>query len=184
MRGMLIPREPNGLVPILTFGRDLPNPSQTPPRDEARTEMPILHKPLEAARGGARASPRVVMSELGPYIEIVIRPPGATAGGVDGAALIDTGATHTVVRSDVMARLGLKPVGKVEIVSPGAPSATLDTFSCELHFPLSNIPKLVLPQANASPLDGSPFIALLGRDFLADKLLILDGRAGYYTLAW
>lgn len=146
--------------------------------------MPTFHRTLGAIQAGNRVAPPIVMSDFGPYIEIVIRPPGATAGGVDGAALIDTGATHTVVRSDVMARLGLKPVGKVEIVSPGAPSATLDTFACEIHFPFGNIPKLVLPQANASPLDGSPFIALLGRDFLADKLLILDGRAGYYTLAW
>lgn len=36
----------------------------------------------------------------------------------------------------------------------------------------------------AVDLSGQPFIALLGRDFLAKKLLTYNGASGEYTISW
>lgn len=152
--------------------------------------MPTFHRLLQGTNSdGPPPSPAVLMSKFGPYVELVIACPASVNDRrretfVKGLGLIDTGAHSTVVSSEAMAQLGLQPVGKAEIVGAGAGSATVDQFECEIHFPFGGVPKLVLPRVSASPLADTAFVAMLGRDFLADKLLILDGKAGYYTLAW
>ncbi|SRR5260221_3433889 len=104
---------------------------------------------------------------------------------IQGLALIDTGAQQTCVdQEQVHKMLGLQPNGTGQSHGVGGPT-THPTFGCMLQIHQAGIhPLIFLPKAMGVALAPHGYIALLGRDFLANKILIYSGNTGTYHLTW
>ncbi len=96
-------------------------------------------------------------------------------------SLIDTGASHSIIKSKIPEELGLKPIGEIKI----------NTASCKDYKCYQYFLKLILPEQNvnyecvftALPLDGQEIDCLIGRDILKDGLLIYIGNINQFTIS-
>ncbi|MFH1067354.1 MAG: retropepsin-like aspartic protease [bacterium] len=137
---------------------------------------------------------------LGPLIDVFIgvsEPRHAAllkAGAVIPSAivvkaLVDTGASHTAVDPNVMTMLGLQPKRTAQTISPttGVEPHTCHTYDVSIHVPLGTATTLFSKLAwevTCLKLKHQGFEMLLGRDILADGLLIYDGKAGTFAMAF
>lgn len=135
-----------------------------------------------------RLGPRDAIAKAGAMIPVTLRiPRSMVAAGhpdrpeINGLALIDTGSTTSAVSYQAVSQhLGLQSNGAVN----GGGSTGLaehQTFPVEIVFDVG-LPILSIKHAPAFQLQNC--IALLGRDFLQDKVLIFNGRDGMFTLCW
>jgi hypothetical protein len=138
--------------------------------------------------------------QLGPIIEIYVAvssprvailkqqglpvPPAVLAKG-----LIDTGASHTAIDSAITESLELSPKRLAKVVTPstGVVPHRCHTFDVSLHIPF---PAAMAPWSNnacevtKADLKHQGFDVLVGRDILAESVLIYDGRNGTFTLCF
>jgi len=102
-------------------------------------------------------------------------------------ALIDTGASQTAIDLQCVQALGLIRRGSTTlyVASLAGTPQTFDEYEVNLTFPHSQaaLTLFTLPVV-ASSLMLQGFEVLLGRDVLKNCLLIYDGQAGAYTLAF
>ena len=99
-----------------------------------------------------------------------------------GAALVDTGASCCAVEESLLAQLGLQPVRPVNVSSPNG-SRLQNLYFAKLIFPGSPIPPLELEVIGVQMGQGR-MLALIGRDFLRQCLLVYNGPAGNCSLAF
>jgi hypothetical protein len=103
-------------------------------------------------------------------------------------ALLDTGASITAVDPAILDALSLSPTGHTTIHTPstaaGQPHAC-ETYDIHLMLthPAISFYFAALPVIKAS-LHHQGIYALVGRDVLANCLLVYDGRAGIYILGF
>jgi predicted aspartyl protease len=100
----------------------------------------------------------------------------------EGLALIDTGASVTGVDREILTRLGVAPVGTVNIVTPSG-HQTQYLYPCRISFPGTPIQPLdfnAVTGSNAIP----GFAMLIGRDVLRYFQLVYNGVDGFWTLAF
>ena len=106
--------------------------------------------------------------------------------GVRG--LIDTGASMTAVDPSIITALGLQPTGAQPILTPstGATPHSANTFDVSITIPIIGAQTWTLGalQVFESALNVQGIQALIGRDVLANSLLIYDGRFGIFSLAF
>lgn len=132
------------------------------------------------------------LRKLGPVVEIRIGMTSAeeAAAHVLGdpvpvpltvAALIDTGASHTVLRKDLATQLGLQPLGPFPFLTASSPSAHYTQYAARLYFP-HNVEKEVL--AVEMSLQGQHVQCLIGRDILADAVLVYLGESNLFSLSF
>lgn len=101
--------------------------------------------------------------------------------------LVDSGASHTVVDARAIAPLGISPSGITYIHTPttGETPMPMQQFdvSLFLHHPENSkmIPNLAV---TASDFSQQKIQGLLGRDVLEHCLLVYDGRANSFALAF
>ena len=123
------------------------------------------------------------LEQLGPVIEIVITPSvpflqsmkiaPSTAKAVRILAMIDTGASGTVISQGLPSTLGINPVGTTLINTPSSVNVNCYQFDMQLVFPNNvNIPSMVVTEA---PLKGQHIQCLIGRDVLKHGVLIYTG---------
>jgi len=105
--------------------------------------------------------------------------------------LVDTGASHTCIDPSVLQSLGLTPTGIATVNTPttGTQPQNQDQYDISLlipgshptHFPLvvPNIPVIC-----AQFLQAQGFHGLLGRDVLSRCILIYNGPASMFTVAY
>lgn len=96
-------------------------------------------------------------------------------------ALIDTGATNCVVRSDIPNTLGLQPVDIIGINTPSTKNHKAYRYFMRMVIPSTNITYEGL--FTALPLDGQNISSLIGRDLLAFGILIYIGNAKQFSLS-
>jgi predicted aspartyl protease len=101
---------------------------------------------------------------------------------VQVVALIDTGATGTVLQTGVAASLNLKPVGRVQITTASSAGLECPEFSVQLLFPAARV--AVEVAAIEAPMQGQPVQMLIGRDVLAGAVLVYNGVASHYSLSF
>jgi len=110
---------------------------------------------------------------------------------VEGAALIDTGATYTCIDDCVCSQLDLQlSSGKIEMNGIGGQAECL-CYPVQVQFAIKdfNIPPLPVYRApnvklhSISTVSGS-LIALIGRDLLAHFKFTYDGRRGSIEIAY
>jgi len=131
------------------------------------------------------------LARLGPWILVGVgmhpdqahmleNPPGA----VKGRALIDTGASISVVDIRVLEGLGLRPINTIPIRGcSDTASLQAPTFMVRFQFASRDLKDRVLvvvglPLARKTGDE----IALLGRDILRTARFVYDGPAGGYSL--
>lgn len=100
---------------------------------------------------------------------------------VQALAMIDTGATGTVVREDIVKQLNLNPVGLTLINTPSSTNVQCYEYLMRILFP-NNV--LVEAVVIAAPLHGQHIQCLIGRDVLRHGVLIYTGYIDSFTLSF
>ena len=98
-----------------------------------------------------------------------------------GFALIDTGASITAVDEDVVASLGIQPIGQMKLSTPSQQRPAW-LYAAQVTCPGMAIPVLEILDVVGCTLAPQGFIALLGRNFLRKVVLVYDGPAGSFTV--
>ena len=97
-------------------------------------------------------------------------------------ALIDTGATGTVIQQGLAQQLGLQPVGTTRIQTPTSSDVLCDKYAVRLSFAdgLMTLDTTVIE----APLRGVPIQCLIGRDVLSRGILIYNGNIKQFTICF
>jgi hypothetical protein len=101
--------------------------------------------------------------------------------------LIDTGADMTSVADSALAPLGLVPIGSVFVnTASGRTIVNRYAVSVTLLGPAAGAPGFIRHNTEVLGMAVAPvgFDVLIGMDLLAECLLIFDGRAAKFTLAF
>ena len=98
-----------------------------------------------------------------------------------GFALIDTGASITAVDEGVVASLGIQPIGQMKLSTPSQ-SRSSWLYAARLTCSAVAMPPLEVLDIVGCSLQPQGFIALLGRNFLRNVVLVYDGPGGFFTL--
>jgi hypothetical protein len=99
---------------------------------------------------------------------------------IKGTALIDTGASHSAVRSGLLRPLNLHPVGVMPVTGVTGKAVPSPVYAV----------RITLPQGWADttvcevPLHGQNIDALIGRDILRYCILIYQGPTMQFTLSF
>lgn len=135
------------------------------------------------------------LAQAGPVAEVLIAPPHQLvqvlrAKGqpvpqpVKAIAMVDTGASGTVIAPGVFAQLGLQPVG---VTSMSTPSTTTPVssrlFNVDLTFLTNNV-NVTGVVAIEAPLGGQHIQCLIGRDILQHGVLVYIGYINQFTLSF
>lgn len=150
----------------------------------------------EVLADGTQISARNLLAFAGPTIDVVFELPEALArpirhkGGIPptpvrGRAVIDTGKLESIVDETVCLGLGAVETGTAVVENNGAfvqatcyaiKMSFVDDWSQPIYYP-----KMATADLGFSPPD-NPILCILGRDFLADKMMIYNGRRGRFEL--
>jgi predicted aspartyl protease len=95
-------------------------------------------------------------------------------------ALIDTGATGSVIASGIAQQLGLQPVGVVPVSTPSSSNVPMATYAVRLLLPGGIIFETTAIEA---PMQGQGIGALIGRDVLANAVLVYIGYMNEFTIS-
>lgn len=125
----------------------------------------------------------------GPHIKIIIsatrveveegRPLGLEFPDLPVHALIDTGASLTVVNPEIAATCKLKQTGHQMINAVGGQAGEFPAYAAAISFPETELPSLDATRVVACPIIRQPFFScLIGRDIMRKWLLTYDGRTG------
>ncbi len=129
---------------------------------------------------------------MGPIIEVILTPsvPFIQSMGISPSslntkkilAMIDTGATGTVISKGIAADLGINPVGNILINTPSHTNVSCYQFDIQIVFPNNvNISSIVATEA---ALQGQHIKHLIGRDVLRHGVFIYTGYDNSFTLSF
>lgn len=134
------------------------------------TQLPDLHQ-----RGPIFEARFIVPPEIEKALTTAGKPLPAL---VIGTALIDTGATNTVIDEDIPGKLGLNPVGVTNIRTATTDSHPCLTYSIRIVFPAGFA---IRTTAIAAKLKNQGLDALIGREILRMGTLWYNGYNGTFT---
>lgn len=123
------------------------------------------------------AATRPVSSSTDPRVAIEIGVPTALAG----FALIDTGASITAVDEEVVASLGIQPIGQMKLSAPSQ-SRLAWLYAARLNCCAVAVPAFEVLDLVGCTLQPQGFIALLGRNFFRKIVLVYDRPGGFFSL--
>lgn len=95
-------------------------------------------------------------------------------------AMIDTGATASVIDPNTARLLGLQPVGVVAINTPSSTNVPCPQYVVRFLFP-NNV--LIQVIAIETPLQGQQIQCLIGRDVLALGVLVYTGYINQFSFS-
>jgi predicted aspartyl protease len=141
----------------------------------------ITNRFQNLAMSGAQVAVSVGVSSR--YVEALSIGPEAAPRPVDGLALIDTGATFTVIRAGLADALGLRPVGEQSIATASSDSVLCNQYEVNLIFTAQRVgfQNLVVIEA---PIIPQPVVCLIGRDVLRLGVFVYIGYDNSFTLAF
>jgi len=100
---------------------------------------------------------------------------------IKAIAMIDTGATSSVINPDIVKALGISPTGTTKINTPSDCGVDCNQYNLSFVFPNGVI--LESSDVVEAPLTGQPIQCLLGRDLLRHGVLIYNGYMQQITLS-
>jgi hypothetical protein len=105
-----------------------------------------------------------------------------------GYALIDTGASISGIHEPILEQLSIIPFDSIPLVTPSGTGRAF-VYPTRVSFPALNVQgytinRVVGSQLNWKTGDGKDVIMLLGRDILAQFLLVYNGKFNLFTLAF
>ncbi len=129
---------------------------------------------------------------VGPIVQVGITVPTALeqvlqAAGhaiplpVTALAMIDTGATGSVIQQGLAVQLGLHPVGVVQIHTPSSTNVSCLEYAVRLLFPNNVVFETTVIEA---PLQGQHIQCLIGRDVLSQAVLVYIGYGNLFSLSF
>ncbi|MEW5800032.1 MAG: retroviral-like aspartic protease family protein [Bacteroidota bacterium] len=132
------------------------------------------------------------LQQVGPVIELLITPSQPFLQSMNIApnntkvtrvlAMIDTGATGTVIQQGLAAQLNINPVGTTYIHTPSSMNVLCHQFDLQLIFPNNvSMPTILVTEA---PLQGQHIQCLIGRDVLSQSVLIYTGYDNSFTVSF
>jgi len=101
----------------------------------------------------------------------------------NGLGLLDTGASHTCIDEGIATALNLQVANRTTMRT-AAGQASTSVFAVTLSFPGTSLPPMPSVFALGANLGNQGLAALIGRDFLAGKILHYDGALSIVTLSW
>lgn len=126
------------------------------------------------------------LHRTGPIVEVAVSPPVVLVEALRKAgqeipkpvkahALIDTGATNSVVSPAIIESLGLHPVGTTIIRTPssGKEGVVCNQYMAAIAFPSNLV--FETSELIQAPLIGQPIQCLVGRDILKHGTLFYNG---------
>jgi predicted aspartyl protease len=133
------------------------------------------------------------LQEMGPVVEIklavglkledILRQKGQNLPEpVQVRAMIDTGATVSVVREDIIKQLNLNPVGTELISTPSSSNVQCYKYLMRILFPNKVIINDIM--VISTSLKGQDIQCLIGRDILKLGVLIYIGYTNTFTLSF
>lgn len=123
---------------------------------------------------------------VGPVIQVSLSPPISTNPDPKLVEtlimLVDTGASHTSIKTGMAQKLGLAPIGSISVNT--ASTADVQCFQYAVRMELNA--QMVLDPWAVTEMDlaGQPIHGLIGRDILAQCQLVYHGWTGVWTLAF
>jgi predicted aspartyl protease len=135
---------------------------------------------------------RSVLRKSGPKIRVTIGLPSATLALAEKShiqadqpftvtALIDTGASRTVINPEVAATCGLRQTGEAQIASAGHITKRAE-FAGAIRFPDQELAPFDPVSLIVCPLPEQDVACLLGRDILERWNFLYDGRSGFVEI--
>ena len=101
---------------------------------------------------------------------------------VEIPALIDTGASGTAVKPEVIRQLQLTPRGVTNIATPSSAAHPCNVYDVSLTFANGVVvPVITVIEV---PLEGQVIQGLIGRDVLAHGILIYSGYTNTFSLSF
>lgn len=116
-----------------------------------------------------------------PVEEAIKKSEGKLPEPVPVRAMIDTGATGSVIHPEIAKKLGLQPVGVVYINTPSSENVLCYQYAVRLIFPDNVIVEAIAVEA---PLKGQQIQCLVGRDVLAHSVFVYTGYINQFTLSF
>ena len=101
---------------------------------------------------------------------------------VEITALIDTGASGTAVKPEVIRQLQLTPRGVTNIATPSSAAHPCNVYDVSLTF--ANGVAVPIITVIEVPLEGQVVQGLIGRDVLAHGILIYSGYTNTFSLSF
>jgi hypothetical protein len=143
---------------------------------------------IKAGRGSRPSESRKALRAEGLTIKVEIGPSDAeiqwaklTSVSLNKplriAALIDTGASRTVINPQVAITCGLRQVGEA-VISTAGHVGRMPEYVGSISFPESKLSRVDPVRFIACPLPQQAVSCLLGRDVLEQWRLVYDGRTG------
>ena len=107
-----------------------------------------------------------------------------------GMVLIDTGATRSCADTAVMSKLGVYPVGQVDLGTAGG-KTTASLYPARLLIGVGVMPQplsidfssVVGVDLSGQSVGGQTLIGLIGRDILSRSILVYNGPTASFSLA-
>lgn len=132
------------------------------------------------------------LRRIGPVIDVILTPSAEYAKALDipvssiktvvVSAMIDTGASGTVISEGLAAKLGIEPIGKIKMHTPSTTNIIYPQYNIQIIFPKNVIfSSIVVTEA---PLQGQHIQCLIGRDVLEEGVLIYNGYDNSFTLSF
>ena len=155
--------------------------------------MPIVNRRFSGRFRGQSTSPRAVLQNVGPNIEVILAPLEAQLKStadhgdtppqpVSGHAPIDTGASTTCVDAEAARRAGMALVTTGRIMSATHANELVPVFAGRLTIAQASI-TVNSNRAFGLNLKDQGLIALIGRDLLANCVLVYNGLDGSFSLS-
>lgn len=121
---------------------------------------------------------------VGPALAQYLSKQGlAIPPAVPAVALIDTGASRTVITASIVQTLGIKPVGMAKMSTPSTSTPVpVQEYSIRVAFPNGTI--VDVQKAIQAPMGGQSIQCLIGRDVLQHGILTYIGYINQYSLSF
>lgn len=138
------------------------------------TQLPDLH------RNGPVCQVRIGVSQ--PTADLLKQKSQAIPAPVEITALIDTGASGTAIKPEVIRQLQLTPRGVTNICTPSSSAHPCNVYDVSLVFPNGvGVPVITVIEV---PLEGQVIQGLIGRDVLAHGIFIYSGYTNTFSLSF
>lgn len=114
----------------------------------------------------------------------LVQPPQPLPAPVSASLLIDTGASHSMVKDGVLSTLGLHPVGMLGVNTPTSQDVACALYAVRLTLPHGGYIDTTVIQAPPSGFGGQTIDGVIGRDVLSFGILIYMGQRAQFTLSF
>lgn len=103
---------------------------------------------------------------------------------VNASLLVDTGASHSMVKDGLLGTLGLHPVGTVGVNTPTSQGVPCGLYSVRITLPHGQYIDTTVIQSPPSGFQGQNIDGVIGRDVLKWAILIYMGQRAQFTLSF